>query len=109
MLQSTVTPHRTDAQRAVAACDLLGVDPGLRENLHRMTGMLAGAASAAETTAIERDMAHVLGRVVARRRAEPGDDLTSALLAGRQGYWAGVDDRELVGMLVRLAIAGHRS
>ncbi len=54
-------------------------------------------------------MSDVLGIVVARRRAAPGDDLTSALLAAQAEAGDRLTDGELTGTLLLMVIAGHET
>ncbi|WP_405585027.1 cytochrome P450 [Streptomyces sp. NBC_01190] len=94
--------------------ELLGVAPALREELHRLTGtMVATASTAAEARAAQDAVEAILGRVVAERRARPGEDLTSALIAARDDGLDGgaerLDDAELTGTLLLMIVAGHET
>lgn len=91
-------------------CELLGVDPDLRDDLHRFSQTIVStSAGPEETLAANRDMAALLEQVVARRRKEPGDDLTSALIATQDEDEERLSGRELVGTLLLLAVAGHET
>ncbi|WP_245703696.1 cytochrome P450 family protein [Streptomyces lushanensis] len=64
--------------------ELLGVDAEFRDRLHVLSTQLVSTdIGPAEAVAANREMVAVLGAVVASRRARPGDDLTSALIAVR--------------------------
>ncbi|ARZ66368.1 cytochrome P450 [Streptomyces albireticuli] len=90
--------------------ELLGVDPDMRGRLHELSNLIVSTTTTRERAlAANRDMAQVLGLVVARRRAAPGDDLTSALLAAQAEDGDRLDDRELVGTLLLMVIAGHET
>ncbi|MEY9876110.1 cytochrome P450 [Streptacidiphilus sp. MAP12-33] len=87
--------------------ELLGIPEELRDELHAHSGVLVrSSATAQEAVAAQRGMVALLGRVAAERRANPGDDLTSDLLAAREA-----DDRlseqEVVGTMMLMFIAGH--
>ncbi|MFE4174726.1 cytochrome P450 [Streptomyces sp. NPDC056909] len=64
--------------------ELLGVDAEFRDRLHVLSTQLVSTdIGPEEAMAANREMVAVLGAVVASRRARPGDDLTSALIAVR--------------------------
>ncbi|WKK23858.1 cytochrome P450 [Streptomyces olivoreticuli] len=90
--------------------ELLGVDPDLRDGLHQLSTLIVSTTTTPERAlAVNRDMADILGLVVARRRAAPGDDLTSALLAARAEDSDRLTDRELTGTLLLMVVAGHET
>ncbi|MEU8546192.1 cytochrome P450 family protein [Streptomyces roseoverticillatus] len=90
--------------------ELLGVDSDLQEQLHQLSDLIVSTTTTPERVlAANRAMADVLGIVVARRRAAPGDDLTSALLAAQAEDGDRLTDRELVGTLLLMVIAGHET
>lgn len=91
-------------------CELLGVAPGMRDDLHRLSQMIVRtSATPQETRHANRDMAAVLQRVVAQRRAAPGDDLTSALIAAQEEDGDRLSEGELLGTLLLLIVAGHET
>ncbi|MEW2030798.1 cytochrome P450 [Streptomyces roseifaciens] len=91
-------------------CELLGVDTDLQGSLHRLSSLIVSTTTTPERAlAANREMADVLGLVVARRRAAPGDDLTSALLAAQAEDGDRLTGRELVGTLLLMVIAGHET
>jgi cytochrome P450 len=95
--------------------DLLGVPPGDRERLKAWSDELAtfvGSALAtpdkyARAARSVAEMHEYFGRLVARRRAAPADDLVTALVAGEGGEALGED--ELVANCVMLLFAGHET
>ncbi|MEV5378898.1 cytochrome P450 [Streptomyces nondiastaticus] len=90
--------------------ELLGVDPGMRGQLHQLSNLIVSTTTSPERAlAANRAMAGILGSVVVRRRAAPGDDLTSALLAAQAEDGDRLTDRELVGTLLLMVIAGHET
>lgn len=90
--------------------ELLGVPPGMREELRRFSYAIARTtATPEESVATGLGVAEALGRLVALRRAEPGDDLTSALVAAHDEDGAVLDDRELTATLLTLVMAGHET
>ncbi|WP_058043629.1 cytochrome P450 family protein [Streptomyces roseifaciens] len=91
-------------------CELLGVDPDLQGSLHRLSNLIVSTTTTPERAlAANREMADVLGLVLARRRAAPADDLTSALLAAQAEDGDRLTDRELIGTLLLMVIAGHET
>jgi len=104
-------------------CELLGVDPAYRDRLHGLTHrMVSTSSTAADAMAAQAGIHEVLARVVADRRAVPGDDLTSALIAARGESAAQVpdgesgadsaerlSDEELTGTLLLMIVAGHET
>lgn len=87
--------------------ELLGIPEELHDELHRHAGTLVrSSATPQEALSARSGMVELLGRVAEDRRANPGDDLTSDLLAAREA-----DDRlseeEVVGTMMLMFIAGH--
>ncbi|MGW2598821.1 cytochrome P450 family protein [Streptomyces klenkii] len=90
--------------------ELLGVDPDLQGRLHELSHAIVSTTTTPEhVLAVNRDMAGVLSTVVARRRAAPGNDLTSALLAAQAEDGDRLTDGELVGTLLLMVVAGHET
>lgn len=95
-------------------CELLGVDPAHRDRLHTLSRRMVGTTSTgADAMAAQRETLAILGRVVEERRAAPGEDLTSALIAARgedSGDGGGrLSDAELTGTLLLMIVAGHET
>ncbi|MFH8347946.1 cytochrome P450 [Streptomyces sp. NPDC018045] len=91
-------------------CELLGVDEGFRDRLHELSGLVVSTVIGPEAAlAANRELLAVLGDVVAARRADPGDDLTSALIAARAEAAGRLSERELVGTLLLMIVAGHET
>jgi cytochrome P450 len=91
-------------------CELLGV-PTADAGVFRgwSTTIITGSlADPAQWTAAAIGLVEYIRALVADKRSSPGDDLLSALIAGRDG-----DDRlsedELTSMVVLLLIAGHET
>ncbi|MFJ2178704.1 cytochrome P450 [Streptomyces sp. NPDC101062] len=102
--------------------ELLGVDAEFRDRLHTLSTQLVSTDIAPEeAVAANREMVAVLGAVAASRRARPGRDLTSALIASRDddgsegdsAESAGGGDRltqhELIGTMLVMIVAGHET
>ena len=94
--------------------ELLGVDLCHRDRLHDLTGrMVDTSGDAGDAMAARAEIRPVLAQVVRDRRAAPGDDLTSALIAARdedrQGGAERLSDEELTGTLLLVIIAGHET
>ncbi|GCD93163.1 cytochrome P450 family protein [Embleya hyalina] len=67
-------------------CDLFGVPPHMRaRSLHVIDAALHTAADPDQATADYRELRACMGELVAHRRAHPGPDMTSDLIAARDG------------------------
>ncbi|MGW4439803.1 cytochrome P450 family protein [Streptomyces sp. NPDC004596] len=91
-------------------CELLGVEPGFRDRLHRLSSrIVATDTEPAEAVAANRELLAVLGEIAAAKAAAPGDDLTSALIAAQDEDGDRLSPQELIGTLVLMIIAGHET
>ncbi|MFG2577880.1 cytochrome P450 family protein [Streptomyces malaysiensis] len=96
-------------------CRLLGVDDVHQDRLHELSNEIVSTRTAPERVpAANREMVAVLGQVAAARLKDPGDDLTSALIAARDvrdGAETGdrLSEEELIGTLMLTIIAGHET
>jgi cytochrome P450 len=89
--------------------ELLGVPADHRQNFHQwsstiLTGVLAGRE---ELAAAATAMVSYLRDLVAAKRADPTDDLLSALVAQHDGYDRLSED-ELTSMAFLILVAGHQ-
>ncbi|MER5639762.1 cytochrome P450 [Kitasatospora sp. NPDC002227] len=89
--------------------ELLGLDLDQQHELHVLSDTLVSSSATPEAAAATREGLYaLLGSVVAAKRADPQDDLTTALIAAREA-----DDRlsehELVGTMLQLLVAGHET
>ncbi len=88
--------------------ELLGVPEEFREHWREaLEGMMWGAWEQVAPGA--RAMADYAERVVRLRRAEPGDDLISALVRSRDADGDQLDDDELVSLVITILNAGHET
>ena len=91
-------------------CELLGVDAVHREQLHHLSSrVVATNIDPAQATAANQEMVEVLGAVAAARTENPGNDLTSALIAAREESGDRLSPHELIGTLMLTIIAGHET
>ncbi|MGW0392033.1 cytochrome P450 family protein [Streptomyces sp. NPDC003042] len=107
-------------------CELLGVDPEHRARLHDLsnTVIIATDTTPARAMAAVRELVELMGTIAATRReavalGNGGEDLTSALIAARDGDGGdgdggdGVGDRlseaELIGTMRLMLVAGHET
>ena len=93
-------------------CALLGVpvteQAWFREQATALTAILEYRFSESELDSANRaatDLAAYFGELVERRRAEPTDDLTSALVAAGEGY----SETEVLSTLILLLVAGFET
>ncbi|MFF2852211.1 cytochrome P450 [Streptomyces sp. NPDC058001] len=90
--------------------DLLGVDPAHRDRLHHLSNqVVATDLGPEEVLAANRELVEVVATVVAERERDPGDDLTSALIAAREEDGDRLGRAELIGTLLLMIIAGHET
>jgi cytochrome P450 len=90
----------------IVICDLLGIPFDDRDSFRRWAVELVGAGHPAEVVqAASNNVVQYARESIAAKRANPGDDMISALLQG------GDDDRltedELVAMIFLYTVAGH--
>ncbi|MCX4759548.1 cytochrome P450 [Streptomyces sp. NBC_01275] len=90
--------------------ELLGVDAGYRDRLHRLSNqVVATDIGPEEAVAANRELLAVLGEIAAARTEDPGDDLTSALIAARDEGGDRLSAPELIGTLLLMIVAGHET
>ncbi|AKN95433.1 cytochrome P450 [Xanthomonas oryzae pv. oryzicola] len=86
--------------------DLFGLPDDQREEIVLLTNSLANtSASEEEVRQTRQRIPEFFHRLIARKRREPGDDLASALIAGRDNGQL-VSDTELIDMLFMVLSAG---
>lgn len=91
-------------------CELLGVPEDQRSRLRYLVDSIFRTDTPPETVAaVQADIPEFLGELIQRRAAEPGDDLTSALLADRDEGAGTLSDEEVAGTLWVLLAAGHET
>ncbi|MER7763153.1 cytochrome P450 [Streptomyces sp. NPDC097619] len=92
-------------------CELLGVDPAHRERLHSLSYKVIVATDTvpAEAVAAMGELVRLMGTIADARRADPGDDLTSALLATRDSDGDRLSEAELIGTMRLMLVAGHET
>ncbi|MER5934883.1 cytochrome P450 [Streptomyces sp. NPDC002054] len=92
-------------------CELLGVDPEHRGRLHELSNkvIIATDTTPAEAMAAVRELVELMGTIAAARTADPGDDLTSALIAARESDGDRLSEAELIGTMRLMLVAGHET
>ncbi|MGW5849686.1 cytochrome P450 family protein [Streptomyces sp. NPDC055254] len=92
-------------------CELLGVDAEHRGRLHTLsnTVIVATDTTPAEAMAAVRELVELMGTIAATRRQHPGEDLTSALIAAREGNGDRLSEAELIGTMRLMLVAGHET
>ncbi|MGW4568788.1 cytochrome P450 family protein [Streptomyces sp. NPDC004561] len=90
--------------------ELLGVGAEFQDRLHRLSSqVVATDIGPAEVIAANRELVAVLGEIAAAKAADPGDDLTGALITARDEGGDRLSHEELIGTLVLMIIAGHET
>lgn len=91
-------------------CELLGVEEHHQEHLHALSNRLVSTSiTPEEVVAANQEMVATLTKVAAARAADPGDDLTSALLTAREEDGDRLGQHELIGTLLLMIVAGHET
>jgi cytochrome P450 len=92
-------------------CQLFGVPDEARAGLrHAVEIIFQTSASPQAALAAQQAMYAILTDLVAARRANPGDDLTTALIAAHsEGDGARLDEAELIDTLILFVSAGHET
>ena len=91
-------------------CRLVGVPDDLRPELRRIVDSLfTTTTTPEEAIGNQRLLYEILNGLVAAKRAAPGDDLTSALIAARDEGDARLTEAELVDTLIMMIAAGHET
>ncbi|MER5474010.1 cytochrome P450 [Streptomyces sp. NPDC002685] len=90
--------------------ELLGVDAEYLDRLHHLSNQVVATDIGPEqAVAANRELVAVLSAVATARAENPGDDLTSALIAARDEEGDRLSQQELIGTLVLMIIAGHET
>ncbi|OLL73805.1 putative cytochrome P450 hydroxylase [Pseudonocardia sp. Ae168_Ps1] len=89
-------------------CELVGVPDGEREQWHEWGRVLTSMDPQRVPAVLRAAVDHVHALVDARR-AEPADDLISALVAAQDDDGDRLTDREMVTMIFALVMAGHET
>lgn len=91
-------------------CEMLDVPLDAREELRGyVDAMFTTTTSAEEAQANQRRLYRLLALLVAAKREAPGSDMTSDLVAARDGDRAGLSEKELVDTLLLIIGAGHET
>lgn len=93
-------------------CELLGVPPQERSQMHHLSTTVAQTGFSEESKRAqqkaEEDLHAYFTDLIARKRSRPGDDLLSALTAVRDND-GGLTESELVSTAFLLMFAGHKT
>ncbi|ANW22160.1 cytochrome P450 family protein [Streptomyces clavuligerus] len=91
-------------------CELFGVDEEYRQRMHELTEQTLDVTGDPEPAALAyRELTEVVATVVVNRTREPGDDLTSALIALREEDGDRLSEDELNATIRTSIIAGHET
>ncbi|MFD8009775.1 cytochrome P450 [Streptomyces sp. NPDC058955] len=91
-------------------CALFGVPDSMRTDLRRaVDGVFNTAAGAEEVMATQKMLYGLLTELIAGKRAAPGDDMTSDLIATRDDEEQGLTEQELIDTLLLILSAGHET
>ncbi|MFE7560473.1 cytochrome P450 [Kitasatospora sp. NPDC057500] len=91
-------------------CDLFGVPEEQRPEVRRVVdGVLATDATPEHAKAVLDDLFAAMARLAATKRAEPGEDMTSELIATRDAQGSRLSEHELVSTLILMIGAGSET
>ncbi|MFI7012557.1 cytochrome P450 [Streptomyces sp. NPDC050145] len=91
-------------------CELFGVPEEQRADAARLVaGIMDTTVTPEQALAILQGVQQLLGALVEAKRAQPGDDLTSALIATRDDAGSGLTEQELIDTLLLVIGAGHET
>lgn len=91
-------------------CQLFGVQDDVRPALRTVVdGVFDTTFTAEQAVANQHELYRIMHELVAFKRAEPGDDLTSGLIAVREDDGSGLSEAELVDTLILVISAGHET
>ncbi|WP_329562615.1 cytochrome P450 family protein [Kitasatospora sp. NBC_01266] len=89
--------------------ELLGLPPADQDTLHELCDtLISSSAEPGRALAAQQALFALLGSLAARKREQPGDDLTSALIAARESNDA-LSEQEVVATLMLTLVAGHET
>ncbi|MER5898175.1 cytochrome P450 [Streptomyces sp. NPDC001876] len=90
-------------------CDLFGVPADMRPWMRRVIDAALNTAATPEQAAADYgDLFGCMAALIAAKRAEPGEDMTSDLIAARDGE-AKLDEEQLVSTLILMIGAGSET
>ncbi|WP_327365739.1 cytochrome P450 family protein [Streptomyces sp. NBC_01217] len=96
----------------IVICELLGVPPDERSELQRLSTTVAQTGFSKESKQAQQKAEEGLhayfADLLARKRAHPGEDLLSALIAARDED-GGLTEEELISTAFLLMFAGHKT
>ncbi|AQZ68635.1 putative cytochrome P450 hydroxylase [[Actinomadura] parvosata subsp. kistnae] len=102
--------HFSEPLPIAVICELFGVPEEERYQIREWTNtMLFHTATPEEAAAAGGQMLAYLGAFVERKRAEPGDDLTSGLIQAQEDDGDRLSDNEMLWILWLVLIAGHET
>jgi 2-hydroxy-5-methyl-1-naphthoate 7-hydroxylase len=92
-------------------CELMGVPDDMREDTARLIAAIMDTSdpSPEHASSVQEGIGRVLGGLIARRTAEPGDDLTSELIRVRDEDGDRLSDEELLYTLLLVIGAGFET
>jgi cytochrome P450 len=103
--------HYTYRLPITVICELFGIgDEVTRAEVSRCVDALFNIAEAPEETAVALPrLQQIFRELVAEKRERPGDDLSSALIAARDGDAPPLSEEELIDTLALFVSAGHET
>jgi pentalenolactone synthase len=94
---------------ALVICELLGVPYEDREHFRALSNRTAGMADAAASAAAKEELTAYVHGLIAGKRATPGEDVISDLVAAADSGREDLDDDQIATMGTSLLFAGHET
>ncbi|MCK2213270.1 cytochrome P450 [Actinomadura sp. ATCC 31491] len=105
-----LVPLFTEPLPVIVICELFGVPEGEQFQIRDWSNtLLSHAAGPEQVAAAGAGLLGYLGDYIRRRREEPGDDLTTALIRAQEEDGDRLSDEELLWILWLVLIAGHET
>ncbi|MGP4097125.1 cytochrome P450 family protein [Nonomuraea sp. KM90] len=102
--------HFSEPLPIAVICELFGVPEDERYRIREWTNVLLSNVSTPEEAATAAgELLGYLGGFIGRRRAEPGDDLTTGLIRAQEDDGDRLSDEEMLWILWLVLIAGHET
>ncbi|ARF53710.1 cytochrome P450 [Streptomyces gilvosporeus] len=95
-----------DLLPAAVMCAWQNLPEQVADRIRSWNAAMQGASSAEHVGAVRRQMLHYVNELIAARRAAPGDDVVSSLIAARDERGA-VSERELAVLIFQLLFSAH--
>jgi cytochrome P450 len=102
-------PHFANLMPAAVLCELVGIPDEDREQWDRWYAVVSPVTAGEGKAQAWREMVPYAQALIERRRAEPGDDLISAMINAQDEDGDRLSDVEMIAMMVMLGLTGPQT